>query len=168
MPRPRPPYLSHERTRHSKSVWYVRRNGKRVRIKAAFGTPEFDAEYQAAIAGTSSGTSSTRAATTKAAHGTLAWLIDRYRETYAWTSLSPATRDNRDRHFRQSVKYAGDAPVHEIAKSSIIASRERRSATPAQARNFLDAMRGLFRWALEADHIAVDPTEGVKNSAAQG
>ena len=56
MPRPRPPYLSHERTRHSKSVWYVRRNGKRVRIKAAFGTPEFDAEYQAAIAGTSSGT----------------------------------------------------------------------------------------------------------------
>ena len=81
MPRPRPPYLSHERTRHSKSVWYVRRNGKRVRIKAAFGTPEFDAEYQAAIAGTSSGTSSTRAATTKAAHGTLAWLIDRYRET---------------------------------------------------------------------------------------
>ena len=50
MPRPRPPHLSHERTCHGKSVWYVRRAGKRVRIKAAFGTPEFDAEYQAAIA----------------------------------------------------------------------------------------------------------------------
>src|SRR6185437_14582463 len=33
----------------------------------------------------------------------------------------------------------------------------------AQARNFLDAMRGLFRWALQADYIADDPTDGVKN-----
>jgi integrase len=165
MPRPRPPYLSHERTRHGQGVWYVRRHGKRVRLRAAYGTPDFDAEYQAAIAGTSS----TRATvTTKAGAGTLAWLIDRYRETHAYKSLSPATRDNRDRHFRQSVKNAGDAPVHEIAKSSIIASRERRSATPAQARNFLDAMRGLFRWALEADHVAVDPTEGVKNPPRKG
>jgi hypothetical protein len=57
MPRPRPPYLSHERTRHGMSVWYVRRAGKRIRIKAAFGTPDFDAQYQAAIA---AGTSSTR------------------------------------------------------------------------------------------------------------
>ena len=30
MPRPRPPYLSFERTRHGKAVWYVRRNGKRI------------------------------------------------------------------------------------------------------------------------------------------
>jgi hypothetical protein len=44
MPRPRPPYLSREVTRHGKPVWYVRRAGKRVRIKAAFGTPDFDAE----------------------------------------------------------------------------------------------------------------------------
>jgi integrase len=33
--------------------------------------------------------------------------------------------------------------------------------TPAQARNFLDAMRGLFRWALDAGHVRVDPTLGI-------
>jgi hypothetical protein len=49
MPRPRPPYLSHERTRHGKSVWYVRRDGKRIRMKAEFGAPEFDREYRAAL-----------------------------------------------------------------------------------------------------------------------
>ena len=49
MPRPRPPYLSHEVTRHGRMVWYVRRNGKRIRLRAEFGTPEFDAEYQAGI-----------------------------------------------------------------------------------------------------------------------
>ena len=51
MPRPRPLYLSHELTRHGRTVWYVRRNGKRIRLRAEFGTPEFDTEYQAAIAG---------------------------------------------------------------------------------------------------------------------
>jgi hypothetical protein len=49
MPRPRPPFLSREVSRHARSVWYVRRNGKRIRLRAEFGTPEFDAEYQAAL-----------------------------------------------------------------------------------------------------------------------
>jgi hypothetical protein len=52
MPRPRPPHLQREITRHGKPVWYVRIDrGPRVRIKAEFGTPEFDAEYRAAVAG---------------------------------------------------------------------------------------------------------------------
>jgi integrase len=33
----------------------------------------------------------------------------------------------------------------------------------SQARNFLDAMRGLFKWAKEAKHVTVDPTIGVRN-----
>ena len=49
MPRPRPPFLSREINRHGTAVWYVRRNGKRIRIRAAFGTAEFDAEYQAIV-----------------------------------------------------------------------------------------------------------------------
>ena len=42
MPRPRPPFLSREVSRHGRAVWYVRRNGKRIRLRAEFGTPEFD------------------------------------------------------------------------------------------------------------------------------
>jgi hypothetical protein len=30
-------------------VWYVCRDGKRIRMKAEFGTPEFDREYRAAL-----------------------------------------------------------------------------------------------------------------------
>src|SRR5439155_1343200 len=50
-----------------------------------------------------------------------------------------------------------------IDTATIIAGRERRAGTPAQARNFLDAMRGLFRWAKDAQHVRTDPTAGVKN-----
>jgi hypothetical protein len=49
MPRPRPPYLSREVSRHGKPVWYVRRGGKRIRLLAKYGTREFTAEYQAAL-----------------------------------------------------------------------------------------------------------------------
>ena len=52
MPRPRPPHLHRQVTQHGKTVWYVRiGKGPRIRIRAAFGTPEFHSEYQAAIAG---------------------------------------------------------------------------------------------------------------------
>jgi hypothetical protein len=53
MPRPRPPYLSHERNYRGTMVWYVRVRGKRTRIRETYGTPEFDAAYQAALSGAS-------------------------------------------------------------------------------------------------------------------
>jgi hypothetical protein len=49
MPRPRPPYLVRQITRHGKAVWYVRIGaGPRTRIRATYGTPEFMEEYQKA------------------------------------------------------------------------------------------------------------------------
>ena len=44
----------------------------------------------------------------------------------------------------------------------MLAGRERRAST-AQARKFLDAMRGLFRWATKAGLVKTDPTVGVEN-----
>jgi hypothetical protein len=139
MPRPRPPYLSRERTRHGKPVWYVRVEGRRTRIRAEYGTAEFAAEYQAALAG------KPRTSVCSAAPGTFAWLVARYRETDAWRSLSAATRRKREQIFRQVSQSAGDAPVRAITPASIRAARERRARTPGQAAHFLYAMRGLFR-----------------------
>ena len=96
MPRPRPPYLHHERTRHGKTVWYVRvGKGPRRRLRGAYGSPEFKAEYQAALRG-----EAPQNVRSKAAAGTLSWLLERYRETTAWTALSMATRRQREGIFR--------------------------------------------------------------------
>jgi integrase len=156
MPRLRPPHLQRQLTRHGKAVWYVRiGKGPRVRIRAEFGTPEFDIEYQRALS------ANPRPSKASAAAGTLACLIERYRETTAWTDLSLATRRNRENHFKHVVKSAGHQELRAITQAVIIAGRDRRAATPAQARNFLDAMRGLFKWAKAAKHVSVDPTEGI-------
>lgn len=158
MPRPRPPFLQRHVTRHDRVVWYVRiGRGPRTRIRAAFGTPEFDAEYQAALTG------KPRSAKSGCKAGSLAWLIERYRETTAWTDLSLATRRNRENHFRRVIESAGQHSIRAITQQHISAGRDSRAATPAQARNFLDAMRGLFKWAKQASLVALDPTGGVKN-----
>ena len=96
--------------------------------------------------------------------GTLSWLIERYRDSAAWTTgLSAATRRQRENIFLHVIETAGEQSFAKITAAIIVAGRDRRAATPAQARNFLDAMRGLFRWAVDARMAKADPTAGVKN-----
>lgn len=156
------PYLLREKTRHKKWVWYVRRGeGPRTRIRAEYDTPEFKAEYDAAIAGTLT------QAKPLARSGSLQWLYDRYRETTAWADLSSATRRQRENIFEGVMKTAGAEQFVAVTRATIEAGKDRRRETPAQARNFLDAMRGLFRWALAAGLVNSDPTGGVKNPTRQ-
>jgi integrase len=159
MPRPRPPRLHREITRHGKAVWYVRvGKGPRIRLRAQFGSPEFDGEYQAAIAGAA------RKQRATPDSKSLAWLWDRYRETGEWLNeYSASTRRMRENIMKHVLKQSGDKPYGAITGEHIIAGRERRAKTPAQARNFLDAMRALFGWATEARYIKTDPTLGVKS-----
>jgi len=162
VPRPRPPYLVRQVTRHGAVVWYVRvGKGQRIRLRKDYGTPEFEAEYQAAISGTAqpARTSSVRA-------GSLSWLVERYRESTSWTKYSLATRRQRENIFKQVIATAGDKPVTGITRAAIVAGRDRRAKTPFQGRHFLDAMHGLFGWALDAQHVKSDPTHGVAYPAA--
>jgi hypothetical protein len=144
MPRPRPPYLSHERNRHGSPVWYVRVSRKRIRIRETYGTPEFDAAYQGALA-----TVIMKPAPEVAA-GSLEWLIDQYRDTAAWQQLSKATRRQRDNIYKQVIAASGTAPFVRITRADVERGRDRRTATPHQARHFFDAMRSLLRWAYKA------------------
>src|SRR5262245_36872890 len=157
MPRPRPPHLQRQITRHGKTVWYVRiGKGPRIRIKAEFGTPEFDDEYQAALAGNPRPKHGTPGI------GTLAWLIMRYRDSSDWTGLSLATRKQRENIFEQVIATAGDTPYSRITEATISAGRDRRAKTPFQARHFLDAMRGLFEWAADAGFVKANPAAAVR------
>jgi hypothetical protein len=155
MPRPRPPHLHREITRHGRTVWFVRINkGPRIRIRGEYGTQEFQDAYQAALTGEAPPKAG------KAAKGTLSWLLEQYRQTSAWASLSLATRRQRENIFRHVLKTAGQEPFTRITGKSVQSGIDRRRATPHQARHFLDAMRGLFKWAVACEHIKSDPTAG--------
>jgi len=159
MPRPRPPYLSREITRHGAAVWYVRRNGNRTRIRAEYGTPEFDAEYQAAL------TACQPPAEKRLAAGTLTWLIECFRGTAAWQARSESTRAKWDGIYRQVMETAGSAPLSAMTPKAIRSGLERRAHTPGQAQHFLNAMRALFRWAVRVQLVKTDPTAGIQAPA---
>src|SRR5580693_8124237 len=122
MPPHRPPHLHREKTRHGKLVWYVRvggsSRGPRVRLQAEYGTAEFWEAYQAALA--------SKLPKSEPPHaGTLAWLLERYRETTAWTYLSPATRRQRENIFTHVLETAGKQPFAKITTAVIMAGRDR-------------------------------------------
>lgn len=151
MPRPRPPHLHRERGK-----WVFRiGHGPRVKLTAPYGSPEFVAQYRAAMNG------ETTQPRGKASKGTLQWLWERYRETTAWQRLSIATRRQRENIMRGVLESAGREPYADITRKIIVEGRDRRAATPAMARHFVDTMRGLFRWALDAEHVDADPTRDV-------
>src|SRR5436190_8130994 len=106
MPRPRPPHLQREATRHGRLVWYVRvRDGNksgRIRIRGEFGTPEFEAEYLAALT-----RNTQRVRDHGPETGSIAWLWERYRETGSWLKLSNATRRQRENIMKHVLAPSG-------------------------------------------------------------
>lgn len=162
MARPRPKYLHRETTRHGAVVWYFQRpKGPRARIRGVYGSPEFVAAYDAALAG--KGADAPR----KPGSESLAWLIGEYKKSSAWAALGLATQRQRNNFYKHVVALDGDLPFAAVERRTIIAGREKRASTPAQANNFIKAMRAVFAWAVDVEKAAVDPTKGVKMLSAK-
>src|SRR3954471_18925852 len=100
MPKPRPPHLLREETRHGTVTWYVRKgHGQRIRVRAEYGTDEFWAQYRAALEGAPRSSNAAKVRT-------LAWGLERYRNSSAWARLATATRRQRENIYRSVSKTA--------------------------------------------------------------
>lgn len=163
MPRKLPPHLYRERTRHGVPVWYVRvGKGKRVRIRGEFGSSEFETAYAAAVKG------ETPAKTSRfPADGTFAWGAALYRRSQVWASLKPSTRQVRGNILKRLEEKVGHTRLRDWTRKDVIAGRDARADRPAAARHFVDVLRGMFRFLLEADLVKADPTDGVKVARPQ-
>jgi integrase len=150
--------LQRDVSRHGKTIWYVRfGKGPKTRIRGVYGTPEFEAAYQAAVSG------ERVQPLGSVAKGTLEWLWMLYRQSGAWTGLSLATRRQRENIMKPVLKAGGKEPLSRINKNAINKGRDKRMATPSQAKHFVTTMRGMFLWALDQPErlVGVDPTQGV-------
>jgi site-specific recombinase XerD len=157
MPKPRLPYLRHERNRHGTWCWYFRKdNGPRIRINEEFGTAAFRTAYDAALAGTPVET------TAPARSGSVAWLVDKYKASGKFLSAAESTRYFRGNFLKQMVTAVGEKPASKITKKVIQNSMEARSATPHHANNMLIAVSQMFEWAVENDYVAENPCAEVK------
>ncbi len=139
MPKPRPPHLHYEITRHGKGVWNVRVNkGKRTRIREPYGTEEFWTAYHDALAGKKPGKSIAKA-------GTLAWLVSEYYKSSEWAGSALRTQNLRRAVLKHMLGKAGDKPCTAITKTKIIAARDLQKATPGAANTFLENRQGTIQ-----------------------
>lgn len=156
MPKPRPPHLVSERSRHGALVWYVRKgHGPRIRLREEFGTDPFWTEYRAALEGTPQATENG-----KAVPRSFAWALGRYRASTAWGALSKASRKQRNAVYKLLEKSVGREPLGRITETTIQNSMKARQDRPHAANNYLKAMRGFYRWAAgEGKLVKSDPTK---------
>jgi len=152
MPRPLPPHVQVERTRHGRTVYYFRRSQGSPRIRLPGPTePGFKAAYAAALANAEKPAS-------KARNGTLAWLVDAYKRSAHWANLRPSTRRMRDNILLRVVVENGDAPFSLITRKHVNAGIDRRK--PHAGNTFRKVMSQLFTWAVSVDLVPVNPVDG--------
>ncbi len=153
-----PPFVYQEKTRHGRWVIYFRRGkGRRIRLPDAFGTPQFDDAYQAALTGNVPPPRRERTPSRS-----LKWLVARYMESAAWRQLATATRKKRGLIFRDAIQRSDNAPFAAITRADVQRAIDKRADRPAYANNFLKAMRGLFAWAVRNGHVENNPAQDVE------
>ena len=156
MPRRRRLFERKEVTRHGKTVWYFRRpGGKRVRLPGVYGSQEYLDAYARALAGIAVDKA------VPAEKGTLAWLVQRYKDSGHFASLAPTSQMARDYILKSACKDAGGKSFARITRKHIQEAMDRRAKTPHGANNFLVAMSVLFKWAVSNDLLEVNPCDGV-------
>jgi integrase len=157
MPRPRPPGLNRDVSRHGKERWYVRtQHGKRIRLSATYGTNEFWAQYRAALEGAAPGEKS--AAVSEA---TLEWLIGQYRLSPKFTNLAISTRRARENVLKRIIAKAGADAYADVRDVDVLATRDALAPKPESANIYVRTMRGLYDWAKTKRLVTVNPAAGV-------
>ncbi|MGU3399276.1 tyrosine-type recombinase/integrase [Brucellaceae bacterium D45D] len=157
MPRPRKPYIQREVTRHGKTIWYFRRGKEnRIRLPGAFGSPEFNAAYDAALAG------QPIERRTTAPRSSLRWLVDRYYESGRYSRLADNTQKNQRLALEIVCSTGAQLNFRAITRKDIMAGKVRREAKPHSARAYVQVMRAIFDFAIESGWVEVNPAEGIK------
>jgi integrase len=151
MPRKLPLNVVRQRTRHGKVVFYYREgHGPRVRLPS-ITDKAFNAAYKACLTGGVP-------RPVREESGTLAWLIQRYKESAHWANLRPSTRRMRDNILKHVIEEAGHVPFSAISQKHINIGVDRRK--PHAGNTFRKVMSQIFKWAVSVEHVTVNPATG--------
>lgn len=167
------PFLSQEVDRHSNRRIYVRRWGRRVRLKEKLGTPEFMAEYARALAELDKRAPVTPTTVRPAAKvGTLAWLGSLYFASTEFKALSSKSQQARrsileecfrEPHTDKDPEPMGNCPIVHFSSSKVKRLRDLKVGKPGAANNRRKWLSTMFAWAIENNRASLNPVRDVKS-----
>lgn len=154
-------YLYPDTDRHGNQRLYFKPPGcKKVRIRAAAGTPEARAEYARLMQIYENG--GDLHTTPRAERGSIAWLLNQYSESSAFAEKAPNTQLQRRNFYARFTKKHGRVAYAAITAKDLAAVRD--TLGPGAGRNFLNSMSAAFEWACtpEINLADANPAKGVR------
>jgi integrase len=164
------PYLSSEPDRHGNQRLYVRRNGRRIRIKQERGTAAFAKAYAAALEELETVTKE-HSAPSAAPRGTFGWLAAKYFASDEFQGLDPESQLTRRRVIESCLSEAHtdddpepmrNCPLQFITSKKIKRLRDLKVGKPGAANNRRKYLSAMFGWAIEAELMKSNPARDVR------
>jgi integrase len=169
-------YLSREENRHGNEVLYVRRNGKRIRIKEPEGTPAFVRAYADAVDKLGVPPSKRATATTpppQHAKGTFGWLGAEYFKSKGegeFLRLDKESQRARRNALEECFQIPrsdddpdpmGNCPVKHLTAQKMKRMIEMKDGGGART-NRRKHLSALCSWAVENKHLPSNPIRDIK------
>jgi integrase len=167
------PYLEHDEDRHGNPRVYVRRNGKRIRIREGRGSPAFARAYADAVDALGArATNPSRKATASHPPGSLGWLGAKYFESKKdFLKLAKesqrARRNSLEECFREPFSSTdsepmGNCPLKHVTTQHLRYLIEIKTDQPGAAANRRKHLSALCAWGVENGHLPTNPARDVK------
>ena len=162
MPRRLPPFVECWRDRHGKVRIYFRKSrGPRVPLPTAIGSTEFNAAYQAALAGQATVIHRERWEAAKA--GTIAALTVSYLRSPSYQGLRNTTKKGYSSRLEALRKHHGHRSLAGMTRERIVTGiLQPYAKKPGAALSILKMLRVLIRHAIEIGWLKHDPSSGIK------
>lgn len=163
------PYLSRDKSRHGTWRLYVRKNGRKIRIKEAPGTRAFTQAYDDALEaldGPPKGNGPR-----KPPHGTLGWLAAAYYGSSEFQGLDLRSQSTRRRVLDACLEEPRkpgssdkmwECPINRLTATHMQMLRDRKKAKPGAANNRLKYLSSMFGWAVEKRLLSSNPARDAK------
>jgi integrase len=163
-------YVVRDVDRHCRVRHYFRRKGqKKVCLPSAPGTPQFEAEYQAALEASEAGKLD-QAQLNAPAGRTYRWLCRRYLQSADFKQLDSSTQRTRRLILQHtwdepissvSSLLIGDCPLDRLSAKIVRVLRDRKASYPNAANSRVKILRRVFKWAMETELISGNPARDV-------
>ena len=153
-------YVGADVDRHDNVRVYVRRHGRKARIRDWSSLEAFMAEYRALLSGSEEPAPLKHA---PAAPKSLRWLFERYYGSTEFLTLEKSTRQARRRLLDALSEKHGTKPFEMMERRHVRELRDEkvRAGTPWAGDNIVKVLRSVFAWAVDAEHAEHNPAKGV-------
>lgn len=169
-------YVVEDTDWHGNVRVYLRKDGRKVRLRGPLGSPDFWREYHAALKAPPKTRGEKKTIPGTIQKGTMRWLVAQYTASGMFKQLRAKTQKDRRATLERFCKNVpkgsttpdGEKPFDQMLPKHIRLRRDALVETPEAANTMLKAIKQVFKCAVQYEHIAHNPAADVEQLKAKG